>query len=183
MLWIAIVFAILISLAAAAYVVWPLVRPEPPPVVVEDDRLADLIARKDAVLAAIKDLEFDYQVGKLSDEDYERFNQRLRRQAIGLIQQIEQEAPESANLDAQLEAEIARQRKTRTTAAVPQAAAPVAAAASALVAASPAVAVAETHYCTQCGQPVAATHKFCAHCGTPVAAAAEVAAAEVAAAS
>jgi hypothetical protein len=171
MLWIAIVVAVLLSLAAAAYVAWPLVRAEPPPVVVEDDRLSDLIGRKDAVLTAIKDLEFDYQVGKLSEEDYERFNQRLRRQAIGLIQQIEQVAPESAKLDAQLEAEITRRRKTHEPAAAPVPARPQPTALTGAVAmATPPATVAEAHYCTQCGQQLAPTHKFCANCGTPVAA-------------
>lgn len=163
MLWIAIAGAVIISLVAVAYVVWPLVRPEPPPVVVEDDRLSELLGRKDAVLAAIKDLEFDYQVGKLSEEDYERFNQRLRRQAIGLIQQIEEMAPESAKLDAQVEAEITRRRKTREPAAVVQ---PVTLVAAAVEPVLPA----EGRFCTHCGQPIAPTHKFCANCGTPVAA-------------
>ena len=112
MLAFSVIVAILVSAAAVAYVAWPLVQPGPAPVIIEDDRLTDLIGRKDATLTAIKELEFDYRTGKLSDEDYQRMDQRLRRQAIGYIQQIEKLAPESTRLDGRIEAEILALRKT-----------------------------------------------------------------------
>jgi len=170
MLWITLTVALLISLVALLYVVWPIIQPNEEPVWVEDDRLTEMISRKDAVLRSIKDLEFDYQVGKVSDEDYERFNQRLRRQAITYIQQIEKLAPQTANLDETLEAEIAQMRRTldRTDGAV--LATPAAEPAEIETPATDdAVALAgtqiEKRFCTNCGQPVAAAHKFCAHCG------------------
>ena len=179
---VAAVVAGLLSFAAVAYVVWPLLRPGPAPVVVEDDRLTELVGRKDAALAAIKDLEFDYYTGKLSDEDYARLDQRLRRQAIGLIQQIEKLAPESAVMDERLEAEIARLRKTRNGAGevtpqpsrpeAVQAAASPADVATAQKPQQPAPGGAETpRFCTECGQPLQPSYKFCAHCGAPVASA------------
>lgn len=182
-----IVVAALLSFAALAYVVWPLVTSRPAPVVVENDRLTELIGRKDAVLVAIKDLEFDYHTGKLSDEDYERLDQRLRRQAIGLMQQIEKLAPESAMMDERLEAEIARLRKTKDGAAATAAAASTPAATAAAAAAQAPVPVAPVasvapspitepaapaesgpRFCTTCGHPIQPSFKFCAHCGAPV---------------
>ena len=74
----------------------------------------------------IKDLEFDYQVGKLSEEDYQLYDQRLRRQAVGLLQQIEQVAPMSADLDAEMEAEIAQRRRVQEQVAAPVSMKPVA---------------------------------------------------------
>jgi hypothetical protein len=121
MMWIALLIALLLSLAALAYVIWPLLKPGPAPIMVEDDRLTELLGRKDAVLKAIKDLEFDYHVGKLSEEDYQLYDQRLRRQAIGLLQQIEQVAPLSASLDSTLEMEIARRRRIQDPVAAPAA--------------------------------------------------------------
>jgi len=180
---VAAVVAGLLSFAAVAYVVWPLVSSRPAPVVVEDDRLTELVGRKDAVLAAIKDLEFDYYTGKLGDEDYARLDQRLRRQAIGLIQQIEKLAPESAVMDERLEAEIARLRKTRNGAgevtpqpsrpeAVPAAEPPPADGVTAQTPQAAAPGDAETpRFCTECGQPLQPSYKFCAHCGAPVASA------------
>lgn len=165
MLMVGVVVALIISFAALAYVVWPLLTPGPAPVIVENDRLTDLVGRKDAVLTAIKELEFDYRMGKLSDEDYQRLDQRLRRQAIGLMQQIEKVAPESAQMDAQIEAEIAGLRKTQD-AAPPLASNSPPAPTPAPIA--PAPAAPPTRYCTNCGHPAGPADKFCANCGVPI---------------
>lgn len=172
MLWTTLLLALLVAAGAAAYVLWPLLSRAAPDVPLEDDRLTDLISRKDGVLLAIKDLEFDHQVGKLSEEDFQRFNFRLRQQAIGYLQQIDKLAPESAHLDDALETEIARLRKTRPKA--PAVNGKVAAAHAAVVTAGvgqpipagQAAAEAPARFCTHCGRPLAPAHKFCAHCGT-----------------
>ncbi len=181
--------ALVLSVGALAFVVWPLLKPGPAPAMVEDDRLTELLGRKDAVLKAIKDLEFDYQVGKLSEEDYQLYDQRLRRQAVALLQQIEQVAPQSADIDAAMEAEIAQRRRVLEPARVgvkPAAAVVAASAPVAVAAQTPALAVAGAaaapvgngtgsgggapRYCTNCGSRLDAHHKFCANCGTPAAA-------------
>lgn len=170
MLWTTFLLALLLSAGAAVYVLWPLLSQTAPDVPIEDDRLTDLISRKDSVLVAIKDLEFDRQVGKLSEEDYERFNARLRQQAIGYLRQIDKLAPQSAQLDESLEKEIARLRKTHIApVAVNGNAASAAGLVEAPVVAVPAGKIAGkivARFCTNCGQPLAAGHKFCANCGT-----------------
>jgi len=160
MLWITLLSALLVSLLALAYVVLPLLTRQAPLLQVEDDRLTDLLARKDGALRAIKDLEFDHQVGKISGEDYERFNQRLSRQAIVLIQQLEKIAPESSALDTQIEAEIAQRRKALSPAATQR---------SATNGSSTNGSTNATRFCTECGAQLEANHKFCANCGAPVA--------------
>jgi len=133
----------------------------------------------------------------MDEEDYRRYDDRLRRQAIGLMQQIEQIAPESAHLDAGLEAEIAHRRKVHEAAPLAgmdlsdsleqeiaarrkvqaKPAAPAARPAQAPAAgngkpvAGPAAQAGATRrFCTNCGTAIEANHKFCANCGTPVAA-------------
>lgn len=186
MLWIAVLFAVIIAVAAVAAVVWPLLKPGPAPVMVEDDRVSDLVQRKDATLQAIKDLEFDYHVGKLSADDFQKYDQRLRRQAMALMQQIDQVAPESTQFDAAIEAQISQRRKVRETApavtvVTAAAGAPTAVAGSKKQAAAPppaqapvqpAPAAQSSRFCTNCGSPLEPQHKFCANCGAPVAAAA-----------
>jgi hypothetical protein len=161
--WLAVTLAALLSLLATFFAISPLLRPGRASLVVEDDKLVELLGRKDSVLQAIKDLEFDYHVGKISQEDYERLDQRLRRQAIVLLQQIEKVAPASASLDEQLEGIIAQFRQTArvstpATNGVPPAAPVV----------PPAVGE-SARFCTQCGKPAEAGHKFCAYCGAPIA--------------
>ena len=193
MMWIALLIALVLSLAALAFVLWPLLKPGPAPVIIEDDRLTELLGRKDAVMAAIKELEFDYNVGKLSEEDYKLYDGRLRRQAMGLLQQIEQMAPLSAGLDAAMEAEVARRRRVsepapaamRQATAAPLAVAspaPVGAGQTPATLAQPAVASAavapaavingpngsaKPRFCTNCGNRLEPQHKFCANCGAP----------------
>ncbi len=163
MLWLTFFVALLISAGAAAYVLWPLLSRTAPEVPVEDDQLTELLSRKDGVLTAIKDLEFDHQVGKLSEEDYQRFNFRLRQQAVGYLQQIDKLAPQSAQLDDALEVEIARQRKIRTGQVAANGKGAVAVAPATVSVSTPEAAV---RFCTACGQPLAPSHKFCANCGT-----------------
>ncbi len=184
-----LIIALTLSLGALAWVIWPLLNRAPAPLLVEDDRLVTLIARKEALMTSIKDLEFDYHVGKLDDEDYQRYDQRLRRQAISLIQQIELVAPESTGLDVKVEKEIMQRRKvadpvaapTATVAqpepiAPPQVARPLpnngggaaTAVAPAVIAVAAGVSgVPAVRYCTNCGKVLEPQHKFCANCGTP----------------
>lgn len=157
----AVIVGALISLLALFYVIWPLLQPGRADMVVEDDRLTDLLSRKDATLWALKELAFDYEVGKVSEEDFQRTNQRLRRQAIALIQQIEKLSPQSSPLDEELEEEIRRLRRTADGRATETSAAPTPAATGAAQEVQPVA-----RYCTNCGQPMGAGHKFCAHCGT-----------------
>lgn len=167
MLWITLLLALLLSLAALAYVLWPLLAQQPPALLVEDDRLMELLARKDSTLRALKDLEFDHQVGKLSNEDYTRFYDRLSRQAVALIGQIEKVTPQISVLDEAVEAEIAKRRRVltgRNGATKPVVAAPVAAGTLAASAGDGATAT----FCTECGIRLQPGFKFCANCGAAV---------------
>jgi hypothetical protein len=165
--WLGIVAAGLISLLAVGYVVWPLLQPGPTLPLVDDDRLADLLVRKDTLLRAIKELEFDHEMGKVSEEDYQRFAARLRRQALGIMEQIDKVAPASAALDAKLEGEIAHFRQVQANTASDLA---ESSARNGGIRRDEAASAASTgaKYCSQCGKPVGPNHKFCAECGAPV---------------
>ncbi len=161
MLWITLLFALLIAGAALVYTLWPLLRQDAPLLPVEDDRLTELLARKDSALRALKDLEFDHQVGKISDEDFQRFNYRLSRQAVGLIQQVEKLVPDTAQLDEALEAEIAALRQVRATTRV--ATKPTTESITESTTEST-----TANFCTECGAKTEPTFKFCATCGAKI---------------
>jgi len=162
--WLAVVLAALVAVLAIYFAVSPLLQPGKATLLVEDDKLVELLGRKDSAMQAIKDLEFDYRLGKISQEDYERMDQRLRRQAIILMQQIEKVAPASASLDQELEGIIANFRQTVVAPVPPPVIVPVAATAVPVPSTGEAV-----RFCTHCGKPLEAGQKFCAFCGTPVA--------------
>jgi hypothetical protein len=56
---------------------------------VEDPRLADLEARKQAVYRQIRDAELDRAQGKLSEDDWRRVDAELRREAIEILRAID----------------------------------------------------------------------------------------------
>jgi hypothetical protein len=167
-MWLGLVIAVVISAVAIYFAVAPLLKPGKATLLLDDDKLTQLIGRKDATVKAIKDLEFDYRVGKMSEEDFQRMDQRLRRQAIGLIQQIEKMAPATVALDDQLETVIAQMRQIPSGAPVSPVTAPVAAKPAGGNGHHAPAQPRGGRFCTNCGEKVEAGHKFCAHCGTPV---------------
>lgn len=65
------------------------------------NRRADLEARREAKYQEIRDAELDFQTGKLSDEDYEAVDGTLRREALAILDEIEDaERPEPAKASA-----------------------------------------------------------------------------------
>ncbi len=55
---------------------------------------AELEARREALYAALKDLEFDHEMGKLSAEDYAALRERYTVQAVAVLQQLDALAAE-----------------------------------------------------------------------------------------
>ena len=156
MFWIALGFVALVAVTAIVYVVTPLFQPSRTLRAEEDDKLADLVYRKDETMRSIKEVEFDYHTGKLSQADYEQYDQRLRQQAIALIRQIEVRAPEMTEMDASLEKAIATRRKVTDPAAE----------AVDANGRAPATAPGKANFCHNCGTQARPDDRFCANCGT-----------------
>lgn len=97
MVWLTLT-CILISLAAAIYVFRPLLSTASSPFLVDVDSrstgLKRLLRRKETIYENIKDLDFEYKMGKLSDEDYQRLHQDYLREAYGVVSRIEAIQPE-----------------------------------------------------------------------------------------
>ncbi len=56
-------------------------------------RAQELEARKAEIYAAIRDIDFDYRMGKLSQEDYETLRDQYKTEAISMMKQIDQMQP------------------------------------------------------------------------------------------
>jgi hypothetical protein len=56
---------------------------------IEDPRVAELEARKEAKYREIKDAELDREQGKLSQADWRRQDADLRRQAIAILKELD----------------------------------------------------------------------------------------------
>jgi len=81
---------IVLALGVVAYVGLPLLKTQ-----FEDDtevmseEAEDLYRRKESTYSAIKELEFDYKTGKLSDQDYAELDAKYRADAIEVLETID----------------------------------------------------------------------------------------------
>jgi hypothetical protein len=135
---------------AALRTVRPLVSPE-------DDRTAMVGQRTRAALEreklmtlrAIKELEFDKAMGKLSEADWREMSGRLRARAAGLIRQLDA----GAGYREQIEADLAKRL------AMPDPKGP------GYVRGADLPGPAAGNFCTQCGTKNEGDARFCKNCG------------------
>ena len=132
----------LIAIAAIAFIlgVRPKDLPEPEPV----SPFAHLDERKAAIYENLRDLQFEYRVGKLSDEDYQHTKLDLQKELAGVL------------------AEVDRLRAELTAAGVEKVAEPV----KKVVKEKPV-----GNVCPNCGAKFQEKLKFCGECGKPMKAA------------
>ena len=124
-------------------------------------RKQQLLMQKEAVLDEIRALDFDYDTGKLPEDDYQAQRDELMvvaSETLKALDELGTEAPED-DVAAQIEAAINRVRAQRQ--APEQASAPVATTAV--------PANGQAKFCTECGAKVDASDKFCAACGNKIA--------------
>jgi hypothetical protein len=71
---------------------------------------AGLLLQKDALYTAIRDVVFDFQTGKVDQQDYVELRQRLEREAVQVLRLLDT-SDAGAAVDAALEQHIARLRQ------------------------------------------------------------------------
>jgi hypothetical protein len=89
-----ILLALVLLVVLAWFVTGPLRRPagagEDEGDELEDPRIADLEARKEAKYREIRDAELDHAQGKLSDSDWRRQDAELRQEAIAILKELDE---------------------------------------------------------------------------------------------
>jgi hypothetical protein len=120
---------------------------EVPPLIGGRTRIA-LEREKQLVLRSIKELEFDFAMGKMSQADFDEMGGRLRRRAVGLMRQLD----EGGGYREQIEREVERRLKEMDGGPVPIRADVTEAAAA--------------PECPQCGTANDLDARFCKSCGT-----------------
>ncbi len=89
--------ALLVFLAASP-VVAPFFRvAADAPSASESSELQELLVEKQTLYAAIKELEFDYQAGKLALDDYQQTRRSYELRAVALLEQIDRLGEGHAN--------------------------------------------------------------------------------------
>ncbi len=138
-----IALGILLLGGLAVAVAWPWLRPT------TRRRLRptqDLQQEYQALVAAIRDLDFDYRAGVVMEEDYQRLRHHLVLQAVSLLQHLDRSPGWEERLEAQVEDMVrALRARRRRAAALPDGG--------------------EARRCAECGARVQPEDRFCARCG------------------
>jgi len=134
----------------------------------KETHISALYAERDRLILALQELEFDYQLGKIPDEDYPGQRNYLLQKGVQVIKKLDEiggvqhEGDQEARIvsvirerqsvekkqsgrivkDADIEAMIASRRRMKATT--------------------------PDSFCTQCGNPISNTDKFCSRCGNTV---------------
>lgn len=147
--------ALLVAALAIAFVAYPLLRRSTAAgsYTTRDDELDQLLAAREGAYRAIRDLDFDYQTGKLAEEDYRQLRAKYAARAVSVMQALDQrdEEGEGLALDTVLEQEIleARRKIARPAAQTTH--------------------QADVLTCPECGRERAPEDRFCAGCGASLA--------------
>jgi len=139
-------FAVLVAVGMAVFVATPLLARESAAtssLPVDVTPLSDLKRRRLVVYENLKDLEFEYQSGKLASQDYQSLKQNYLGEAATLMA-ASQEAEQLKEIDALLEREVAARRASRKK-SPPQ-----------------------DYVCPKCGFENPVPVKFCGECGTKI---------------
>ena len=141
-------------------------------VTTEEQAYFTLLAERDRVLNALQELDFDYTLGKIPEEDYPGQRAGLVQRGATILRQIDAITQEEVtSAEARLEAAIAARRitaeqKVPEPNGVSQADDPL----EAMIAArrrSQAKAEKAAGFCARCGNPLQKSDRFCPKCGEP----------------
>ena len=113
-----------------------------------DPVLESLVVQRDATYSAIKDLEFDHAMRKLSDADYKSLRGKLEAKAVSILQELDgvigaSKPPEQTKRAKLNDEEIERRIQQMRGGA-------------------------KKVQCAKCGTLGAANDRFCAKCGAPM---------------
>ena len=78
----------LVLAAVFAYIAYPVLKP-PLEETAERNALDTLVTERESAYQAIRDLDFDFQLGKLSSADYQSLREKQKAQAASVLQQID----------------------------------------------------------------------------------------------
>ncbi len=81
--------AIVLMAAVLAFVALPLFRGARQETAAGDEELSELQARKTAAYTAIKELQFEYELGNLSPSDHRELEEKYKTRAVGIMKELD----------------------------------------------------------------------------------------------
>ncbi|MBI4186550.1 MAG: zinc ribbon domain-containing protein [Chloroflexi bacterium] len=166
--------ALLLAALAFAFVIYPFFKRKPAVALesAEDDRTRELQSKRHTAYSMLKELEFDFQSGILTTEDYQDLETRYKKKAISVLKEMDSlaKSADSAEVEDDIEKSI---RKLRLSKAIPALKGTEGPARSAVVEDEIEKSIQELRrgkegkerFCPQCGEKRRESDRFCAYCG------------------
>jgi hypothetical protein len=138
----------------------------------EERELSALMAERDQVVNALQELDFDYTLGKIPEEDYPGQRAALLQKGANLLRELDarQAGTQVQDAESRLEAAIAARRADAgQTAGSTPTPSNVDDELESLIAARRSIRKGKTGgFCTKCGKPILASDRFCPNCGNTI---------------
>ncbi len=127
--------AILLTVLTFAFIIYPFFKQKLRPAdSSENEKLRELHSKRDTTYSMLKELEFDFQSGILTEEDYQDLKARYKGKAISILRDID-DAGKDTEVDEEIEKQVLELRQKRGR-LCPQCKAKV---------------QTDTNFCSQCG--------------------------------
>jgi hypothetical protein len=113
------------------------------------DILEALKNKKDSAYATIRELEFDLNMGKLSEEDFQILKRQYIQEAVGYMKEMDKLKSPPATISKPVDTDLEEEIEPENTAIrIPE------------------KTKGKYIYCTSCGEKAAVERRFCAACGS-----------------
>jgi len=165
----AIFFSLTVLILVGIYLYAPFMERRARRVTAEEHELSTLMAERDRVINSLQELDFDFRLGKIPEEDYPTQRTSLLQKGADILRKIDSLAPQSVSTqdtEARLERAIAARRADASTT-------------------NPEVSDDDLEsmissrrkgrkdksagFCPKCGKPVMVNDRFCPSCGKSLA--------------
>lgn len=161
----AIFFTLAILILVAIYLYAPFMERRARRVTEEEHELSSLMAERDRVINSLQELDFDYKLGKIPEEDYPTQRATLLQKGADILRQIDSIAPQptsAQDADARIEKAIAARRADAAVAKPEISDDDVE---SMISARRKGHKEKSSGFCPKCGKPVMVSDRFCPSCG------------------
>ena len=161
----AIFFSLAVLILVGIYLYAPFMERRARRVTAEEHELSTLMAERDRVINSLQELDFDFRLGKIPEEDYPTQRTSLLQKGADILRKIDSLAPQSVSTqdaEARLERVIAARRPDASTTNPEVSDDDLESMISSRRKGRKAK---SAGFCPKCGKPVMVSDRFCPSCG------------------
>ena len=165
----AIFFSLAVLIIVGIYLYAPFMERRARRVTEEEHELSALMAERDRIINSLQELDFDFKLGKIPEDDYPTQRANLLQKGAEILKKIDSLAPQpvsTQDTEARLEKAIAARRADGAVVTAPVTDDDLEAMISAR---RKSRTKKSAGFCPRCGKPVTVTDRFCPSCGKSLA--------------